>query len=137
MSGQAHLGLVYAEETAVLIPWQPHCAELWVALLEDEDGWWGAFSYNPRETRRQGLGLPYYGPYVSREAAVRNSVAHGVHMLRLPKTDRREAARLYRAAGMQVAAKRLFPAGEAATNPTVAGETLAGRANDNDREDEQ
>ena len=113
MSYQAQLGLVYAEETAVLIPWQRYCAELSVALLEDQDGWWGAFSYHPRETWRQGLGLPYNGPYVSREAAVRNSVAHGVHLLRLPQRDPAEAARLYRAAGMDLAAQTISRAGGA------------------------
>lgn len=113
MNTQTLLPMVFCEETAVLIAWQRHCPELAVTLREDEAGWWAAFSYLPRDTHRQGLGLPYYGPYVSREAAVRNSVAHGVHLLRLPQRDPAEAARLYRAAGMDLAAQTISRAGGA------------------------
>lgn len=120
MNGQTLLDLVYREEVAVLLPWQRHCAELAVELIEDAAGWWGAFSYHPKETHRQGLGMPYRGPYISREAAIRNSVAHGVHCLRLPLGDPCEAARLYRAAGMWIAADRIFPGPRTNNNPTVS-----------------
>ena len=94
------LPLVFAEEEAVLIPWQRHCAELSVHLREEFAGWFGAFTYNPRDTAKTGLGTPFLGPYVSREAAIRNVVAWGCEYLHLRRNDPREMARLYRAAGV-------------------------------------
>ena len=94
------LPLVFAEEIAVLIPWQRYCPELSVHLREECAGWFGAFTYNPRDTAKTGLGTPFLGPYCSREATIRNVVALGCEYLHLRRNDPREMARLYRAAGV-------------------------------------
>lgn len=103
--GQASfLPLVLAEETAVLIPWQRHCHALAVELSESLDGWFAAAHYL-RKGEACGFGglfdIPR-GPYPSREAAIRNTVAHLVHHALHMGLTIKEAVRIYRAAGVPI-----------------------------------
>jgi hypothetical protein len=104
---QALLPLVLGEESAVLIRWQTHCPSLAVELRETVAGWHCAASWN-RPSARVGVGGLCdieRGPYVSRVAAIRNTVAHLVHRARHMGMTSAEAVRLYRAAGVPVPAQ--------------------------------
>jgi hypothetical protein len=100
----AFLRLVLVEECAVLLPWQKHCHALAVELTETFDGWEGAAHYL-RKGESAGFGglfdIPR-GPYPSREAAIRNTVAHLVHRMLHMGLTRNEAIRIYRAAGVPI-----------------------------------
>ena len=106
MIEQQIMDMELSAESAVLIPWQKHCHELAVELEERISGWYAAFSYIPQNQRRQGLCMPYLGPYCSREAAIRNSVAIGCGHL-LHSTPIPEIRRLLTAAGVPIAPRYL------------------------------
>jgi len=104
LHGSAFLPLILSEETAVLIRWQRHCHSLAVELTESLDGWIAAAHYL-RKGEPRGFGGLFdvpRGPYPSREAAVRNTVAHLVHHALHMGLTIKEAGRLYRAAGVPI-----------------------------------
>lgn len=98
------LPLLFVDEVAVFLPWQKEAHELAVWIEERPEGWFGGFGYiapSPR-VRPGGLFDVFRGPYVSREAAIRNCVAFGVHHLFGQGLSIETAARLYRAAGVPI-----------------------------------
>lgn len=101
---QSLLSLTLSEECVVLIPWQRYCHALAVELTQTFDGWFAAAQYL-RKGERTGFGGLFdivRGPYLSRESAIRNSIAFMVHhMLHMGLTER-EAVRIYKAAGMPI-----------------------------------
>jgi hypothetical protein len=105
--GSAFLGLVLAEETAVLIRWQRHAHALAVELVETLDGWTGAAHYF-RTGESDGFGGlcdVWRGPYPSKESAIRNTVAHLVHHMLHMGLTLREAVRIYTAANVPIPAR--------------------------------
>lgn len=98
------LELVITEETAVLIGWQRHAHALAVELKETLHGWTGAAHYL-RTGEGSGFGGLFdvpRGPCPSREAAIRNTVAHLVHHMLKMGLSRNEALRIYRVAGVPI-----------------------------------
>lgn len=102
--GSGFLPLVFGAEIVVLIPWQAHCHSLAVELVESMGGWESAAHYFRRGVAAGFGGMcdVWRGPYPSRDAAIRNSVAHLVHHMIGRGLTLREAIRIYRAAGVPV-----------------------------------
>lgn len=98
------LSLVLVEETAVLLRWQRHAHALAVELVETMEGWTAAAHYFRTEEAPGFGGLcdVWRGPYPSREAAIRNTVAHLVHHMLHMGLSRREAVRIYEAAHVPI-----------------------------------
>lgn len=119
---QGLLDFVFREEVAVLIPWQPHAHECAVYLEERTGGWFAGFAYNAprRAARPNGLFDIIRGPYGSREAAIRNSVAHGVHHLFAVGLPVPVAVRIYRAAGVPIPPR--WPRGVVCEEPPAEAE---------------
>jgi hypothetical protein len=111
----AYLRLVLSEDTAVLLPWQRHCHSLAVELLETMEGWQAAAQYFRTDERSGFSGLcdMWRGPYPSREAAIRNTIAHLVHRMLHMGLTLNEAARIYRAAGVPLPPRWPAPSPEA------------------------